>query len=218
MQRNFSRKMCFRVLLIAAFMIVGCASALAQPSSTDLSSVSKKLQKTCREATARQMSGKTKDIKVTSVSLDRMAFRTLFLTNKRTAKEARCQINPSNNQIVKLDLAPYEDMGSGGSGGSSSAETILEFQTKTYRVKVIREASGRTLMSVYNKGTDKAILQDNPAVSFADTGFTEYQSCTTNRNPCDGTGYNARLTDSGQKSLTIKQKPNSTGVTEGQIQ
>ncbi len=215
MNEYFKRKVSLQILLIAAFVVVGCASAAAQPSSTDLSSVSKKLQKTCQEATARRMPSKTKDVKVVSVSLDRMAFRTLFLRNTRTAKEARCQINPSNNQVVKLDLAPYDEMGSGGSGGSS-VETILEFQTKTYRVKVIREASGRTLMSVYNKGTDKAILQDNPASSFADTGFTEYQACTTNRTPCDGTGYNARLTDSGQKSLTIKQSLNSTGVTESQ--
>jgi hypothetical protein len=73
-------------------------------------------------------------------------------------------------------------------------------------------------MSVYNKGTDRATLQGNPAVSFADTGFSEYQACMTNRTPCDGTGYNARLIDSGQKSLTIKQNPNSIGTTEFQIQ
>ncbi len=186
---------------------------VAAQTTTDLSSVPSKSQKACRERAAKEFRVKSKAIRTTGLRLDRAAFRTLYLENMRTGETATCEVNPSNSSVTS-----FEKTAPGPPGGQTDQETVMEFQIKTYRVRDYRLPSGTALMQVFNKGNDRSVLQNNPAVNSAGAGFNEYSACTTNRNPCDGTQYTARMEDSGRKSLNIKQRQNSAGVTEFAVQ
>jgi len=197
--------------LLAVSLVLILTGPLVAQTTTDLSSVPSKSQKACRERAAKEFRVKTKDIRITGLRLDRSAFRTLYLENKRSGETATCEVNPSNASVVSLTRTP-----AGSSGEQSGQETVLEFQTQTYRARAYRLASGTTFLEIYNKGTGRSVL-NNPAVNNAGAGFTEYIACTTNRTPCDGTQYTARMENSGKKSLNIKQHQNSKGVTESAI-
>ncbi len=191
------------------FVSPSTGMTVSAQTTTDLSSVSSKSQKACRERAAKEFRVKSKVIRITGLRLDRAAFRTLYLENMRSGETATCEVNPASSSVTSfVKNAP------GSPGGQSDQETVMEFQTQTYRVRVYRLPSGTALMEVFNKGTNKSVLQSNPAMNNAGAGFNEYIACTTNRTQCDGTQYTARMEGSGRKSLNIKRRQNSAGVTE----
>jgi len=202
----------FTALCVTVFGSTLCAAAAQGPTTTDLSSVPMVSRIACQRRAAREFGVKMRNVRITGLRLDRSAFRTLYLKNLRSDQTATCEVNPRNHSVVSFEMnAP-------GPGGDQAAqETVLEFETQTYRVRVYRLASGTTRMDVFNKGTSRAALSGNPAANYAAQGFTAYNACTNNRNPCTGTEYIAKLEDSGRKSLTVKLKPNSAGVTEAAV-
>jgi len=190
-----------------------CLTALAQgPTTTDLSSVPVASRLACQRRAASEFGVKIRNVRITGLRLDRSAFRTLYLKNLKSDQIATCEVNPRNHSVVS-----FEPNAPGPGGDQGAQETVLEFETQTYRVRVYRLASGITRMEVFNKGASRAVLSGNPAANYAAQGFTAYNACTNNRNPCTGTEYIAKLEDSGRKSLTVKLRPNSAGVTESAI-
>lgn len=158
------------VPLSAALFESTAGTALAQ-TTTDLSSVPSKSQKACKERAAKDFRIKTKDVRITGLRLDRSAFRTLYLENRRSGETATCEVNPSNSSVISLTRTPP-----GSSGEQTGQETVLEFQTKTYRARVYRLASGTTLMEVYNKGTGRSVLKDSLPSSDSGRGFLNSQT------------------------------------------
>jgi len=81
-------------------------------------------------------------------------------------------------------------------------------------VTVNRNANGATFQTIYNKGTGRNVLTNAPAVTYKVASQTEYGSCKTGRNPCNGVEYRSKLEHSGRRSLTIRQPGAANGVTE----
>lgn len=122
----------------------------------------------------------------------------------------------NNNRTTQFVVERGQQPGTigGGNGGGAAQETILQFETTTYRVTVNRAASGAVFQTIYNKGTGGNVLVSAPAVTYKAANQTEYGSCTTGRNPCNGVEYRAKLEASGRRSLTIRQPGAANGVTE----
>lgn len=190
---------------------------IAQPITTDISSVPVLARLACRERASREFNISLGSVAMLGLKLDRSANRTLVVGNSGDSKQtAFCTVNPNTARVTAFALTDLGsgDTGGGSGGGQSEQEDVLKFQTSTYAVRVYRESSGRALMNVYNRGTGQMALSNAPAVSSAGSGYKEYYSCSTNREPCDGRKYTARIDDSGKRSLNIQTNPNTTGVTE----
>lgn len=204
-------------LCVAVFDLCLSIPLVAQPITTDVSSVSVLARLACRERASREFNISLGSVAMLGLRLDRSANRTLVVGNSgNSSQTAFCTVNPGTARVTAFALTDLGsgDADSGSGGGESEQEDVLKFQTSTYAVRVYRESSGRTLMNVYNRGTGQMSLSNAPAVSSAASGYKEYYSCSTNREPCDGRKYTARIDDGGQRSLNVQIRPNTTGVTE----
>lgn len=122
----------------------------------------------------------------------------------------------NGNQTTQfvVERGPQPGTIGSGNGGGAAQETILQFDTTTYRVTVKRTANGGTFQTIFNKGTGRTVLTNAAAVTAKTATQTEYISCTAGRNPCNGIEYRSRLENTGGRSLTIRQRGAVNGVTE----
>ncbi|MBW4659509.1 MAG: hypothetical protein KME15_12605 [Drouetiella hepatica Uher 2000/2452] len=204
-------------LCLAVFDLCLSIPLVAQPITTDISSLPVLARLACRERASREFNISLGSVAMLGLRLDRSANRTLVVGNSGDSSQtAFCTVNPGTARVTAFALTDLESDDADSSGSESEQEDVLKFQTSTYAVRVYREPSGRTLMNVYNRGTGQMSLSNAPAVSSAASGYREYYGCSTNREPCDGRKYTARIDDGGQRSLNIQLRPNTAGVTESE--
>lgn len=185
-------------------------------NDANLTTVSAAARAACYERAAREFGTDARSIEITGVRADRSADRTVYLRNTRNGATATCVVNAPSAQIISFTL-------NSGSVPENPAnprppeetETLMQFRTTTYSVRVYREAGGTIRMNVYNQGANQLVLSGAPVQTLAASEYTDYVSCTTGRTNCDGTEYTARLQNrGGQRSLTVRLPGERTGVTQ----
>jgi uncharacterized protein YraI len=180
------------------------------PDDTNLTTLSTTARVACYERATQAFNTDARSIEITGVRADRSINRTVYLRNTRNGATATCVVNGSTAEIVsfRLDQEPTPIV------PNLPEETLMQFRTTTYSVRVYREAGGTTRMNVYNQGANQLVLSGAPVQTIREAEYTDYVGCTTNRTTCDGTEYTARLTRSGERSLTVRLPGEPRGVTQ----
>ncbi|NJN87941.1 MAG: SH3 domain-containing protein [Leptolyngbyaceae cyanobacterium SL_7_1] len=180
---------------------------------TNLTTVSPAARAACYGRATQAFNTDARSIVITGVRADRSINRTVSMRNTRNGATATCVVNGSTAEIVSFTL----DQGSTPSVPNrppQETETLMQFRTTNYSVRVYREVGGTTRMNVYNQGANQLVLSGAPVQVIAETEYTDYVGCTTNRTNCDGTEYTARLARSGDRSLTVRLPGERRGVTQ----
>lgn len=196
-------------LSLAGISIAGLATfpstALAIPAGYDQLRI-------CNNFTATKYGVAPGQVQTTSA---RRTFRGYFVdwAVPRYGARGYCFVT-YNNRTTQFMVERGPQPGVIGGGSGVTQEPILQFETTTYRVTVLRASNGAIFQTIYNKGTGRNVLVSEPAVTYKSANQTAYGSCTTGQNPCNGIEYRSTLENSGQRSLTVRQPGSINGVTE----